>query len=231
MSMLGRNNNVSLHGSKEWLTVPVNKFWGEIASNDHIVQIYGDDEILINSLVGFVDDGVKSGDTTIIIATPVHLAKLEERLEEHGIGVDALINQNLYVPVDAEETMESFMIEDWPDAPLFFLTISELIRTVKVEGRCIRAFGEMVAMLWERGQKGATVQLEYLWNKFAEKESFTLFCAYPRSAFSEDLHNSLSGICCAHSKIIAGAEGQPPEVVYRSVDRKRPESNNSLLSR
>ena len=231
MSTLDRNHFGSMNGTKEWMKVPVNKFWGEIASRDHIVQMYENDKILINSLAGFVRDGVNSRDTTIIIATPLHLAKLEEKLEQDGIDLYAEINENRFVAVDAEETLQSFMIDDWPDAPLFFLTVSELIQSVKVEGRPIRAFGEMVALLWERGLKGATVQLEYLWNKFAEKEAFSLFCAYPRSAFSDDLHNSLSGICCAHSKILAGTEGDSTEVIYRSVDRKRPDSNSSLLSR
>jgi len=231
MSKIEKNYSGSLNGPREWLRVPLNKFWGEIAPKDHIVQLYEDDAVLIDSLAGFIDDGVKSGDITIIVATPSHIAMLDEKLGQLGMNVDDLISENFYVPLDAEETLESFMIDDWPDAPLFFLTISELMSSIKQEGRRVRAFGEMVALLWERGQKGATIQLEYLWNKYAEREAFSLYCAYPRSGFTEDLHNSLSGICCAHSKMIAGTEGHLTEVVYRSVDRKRPESNNTLLSR
>ncbi len=231
MSILDNNYLGSLNGSKEWLRAPVNKFWGEIASADHAVQIYEDDEVLINSLAGFVGDGINCGDTSIVVATPYHIAKLEEKLDQHGINVDALISQNRYVPVDAEEALESFMIDNWPDSPLFFLTVSEMLNPLKAEGRPIRAFGEMVALLWARGQKGATIQLEYLWNQYFETETFPLFCAYPRDAFTDDPHNSLSGICCAHSKILSGAKGHMTEVVYRNVDRKRPESNVTILSR
>jgi hypothetical protein len=230
MSKLEKNDLTSMNGAKDWLRAPVNKFWGEIASMDHAVQIYEDDDILINSIAGFVGDGINCGDTTIVVATPYHIAKLEEKLEEHGINVDALISQNRYVPVDAEEALQTFMIDDWPDAPLFFLTVSELLTPLKAEGRPIRAFGEMVALLWERGHKGATIQLEYLWNQYFETEAFPMFCAYPRAAFTEGLQNSLSGICCAHSKIISGTESHLSEVVYRNIDPKRPDSNNTFLS-
>lgn len=49
------------------------------------------------------------------------------------------------------------------------------------DGRRVRAFGEMVAVMWTRGQSGATVQLEHLWHRFCQTKAFSLFCAYPKS--------------------------------------------------
>jgi len=61
----------------------------------------------------------------------------------------------------------------------------------------------MVALLWAKGQNGATVRLEYLWNEFCQKESFALLCAYPRSGFTQDIDSSIREICSAHSKVIS----------------------------
>ena len=73
------------------------------------------------------------------------------------------------------------MINNWPDENLFRLLVIGLLHRAKRNKRPVRAFGEMVALLWAQGFNGATVQLEHLWNNFCETEAFSLFCAYPRS--------------------------------------------------
>jgi hypothetical protein len=71
------------------------------------------------------------------------------------------------------------------------------------EGR-VRAFGEMVAVLWANGHNGATVRLEHLWHAFCQSEAFSLFCAYPKSGFTQDASTSIKEICATHSKVISG---------------------------
>ncbi len=208
-----------MNGSKEWKQAKAPKFWGDVAVADHVVQIYEKDEILINALAGFVGDGINSGDACVIIATPEHIVALEKKLKEHGLHVDALIAHNRYIPVDAEETLSKFMIDEWPDAPLFFLTVSELLAPIIKTGRRVRAFGEMVAILWKNGNKDATLQLEYLWNEFCETQPMSLFCAYPLNGFDDELKSSLSKVCCAHSMVISGSENQMSEITYLTLER------------
>lgn len=105
------------------------------------------------------------------------------------------------------------MINGWPDEGLFNKTVSGIIDKCSPD-RKIRAFGEMVALLWAQGHYGATVQLEQLWNKFCEKKSFSLFCAYPKSGFTKDINRSISHICGTHSKMISGKTIQLKEVNY-----------------
>ena len=45
-------------------------------------------------------------------------------------------------------------------------------------GRRVRAFGEMVALLWSEGNQAAAIRLEELWNELALSQTFCLFCAY-----------------------------------------------------
>jgi hypothetical protein len=84
----------------------------------------------------------------------------------------------------------------------------------------VRAFGEMVALLWAQGHCGATVRLEYLWSRFCDQQGFSLLCAYPKSGFTSDAADSIRQICDAHS-----------HVVDRSGTRTRGESSLHELTK
>src|SRR5688572_28605578 len=94
-------------------------FWGEIAPCEHLVQIYEDDGVFLDSLEGFVSGGIRRGDGVIIIATPAHLKALDHRLRAHGVDLSAAQSADQYIPVDAEETLSKFMVRGWPDGDLF----------------------------------------------------------------------------------------------------------------
>ena len=70
------------------------------------------------------------------------------------------------------------------------------------DGRRVRAFGEMVALLWAQGHTAAIVRLEHLWHRMCQERGFSLFCAYPRVGFTQDVDASIREICAAHSKVL-----------------------------
>jgi hypothetical protein len=201
----------------DWKKSSAKVFWAEIAPTEHVVQIYENDESFLDLLLGFVCDGISSEDCTIVIGTSVHLSSLNEKLQARGVDVKQMINSGYYLPLDADEALSKFMVNGWPDENLFIDLVSNLIVGAKVEGRSVRAFGEMVAILWAKGQVGATVRLEQLWNKFCEKEAFCLFCAYPRSGFTQDASESFTHICSAHSKMITGGEPGMNDIFFKHV--------------
>ena len=192
-------------GNDGWATSSNDVFWGEIAPCEHVVQIYENDEGFLDLLSGFVSGGVNAGECAVVIATAAHIEALNERLTAAGYSVSDLISQTQYIPLDAEETLSKFMVNDWPDENLFNKVISEVIKKAKGNNRKVRAFGEMVAILWAKGHIGATVRLEHLWNRFCENDAFCLFCAYPQSGFTQDASESVMHICSAHTKMITGA--------------------------
>jgi hypothetical protein len=55
-------------------------FWGEIAPCEHLVQIYADQGVFLDSLEGFVSGGLLAGEGVIVIGTRAHLIALEQRL-------------------------------------------------------------------------------------------------------------------------------------------------------
>lgn len=186
---------------------PVRVFWGEIAPSDHIAHIYDDEESFLATLAGFMAEGLAKGESGIVIATPQHLAGLEQRLGNCGLDLARALLEERYIAVDAETALGSFMRKDWPNDQLFTDMVGNLIRRASRKGRSVRAFGEMVALLWARGHREATIRLEYLWNTFCRNYGFCLLCSYPRAGFTKDPRESIAEICSHHSRYLGNEWG------------------------
>jgi hypothetical protein len=177
-------------------------FWGEIAPCEHIAQFYEDDGVLLDTLSGFVGGGLKAGESAIVLATAEHLKALEQRLEDSGLDVATARSRDQYITLIAEDALARFMVNQWPDDQLFADFVTRLIARAQASGRRVRAFGELVALLWARGDVAATVRLEFLWHQLCHAQAFSLFCAYPKSGFTEDPLKSLDVIRATHSRIV-----------------------------
>jgi hypothetical protein len=179
----------------------IDVFWGELSACDHCVQIYEDDGVFLDALEGFVAGGIRQGDAIILIATPLHLHGLKCRLEQNGFDVNAAIARDQYIALDARETLAKFMVNGWPDDELFAKLIDDLLARGRARHRRVRAFGEMVAMMWADGLCGATVRLEHLWARLCAEKEFSIFCAYPKTGFTENATEAISSVCAAHSRL------------------------------
>lgn len=181
--------------------------WNEVRPSEHFCQLYQTDRALLDSVDSFIGEGLQAGDAAIVIATPNHVRGLNERLAARGLDVPTLLEHDQYLPLDAAATLAKFMNKGWPDQMNFIEVMRGIVARASKEHRPIRAFGEMVSLLWAEGNRTATLRLEKLWNDLAKSEAFTLFCAYPQAAFaSAESHSALKDICAAHSRVIkAGA--------------------------
>ena len=188
----------------DWRQAGAEIFWGEIAPCEHLVQIYEEDGAFLDCLEGFVSGGLKADDAIIIIATAAHLRPLENRLRAKGVNLSGAYMNGQYFSFDAQESLSKFMVGGWPDEELFKQFVNSLLARARGKNdRRVRAFGEMVAVLWAAGHNGATVRLEHLWHQFCNSAAFSLFCAYPRTGFTQDADASMRAICATHSKVIA----------------------------
>jgi hypothetical protein len=168
--------------------------------SEHLLHLYDDDERFANLLVEFVASGIANGEATIVIATTPHLAALDDALRERNIDVGAMLLQNRYLPLDAGAALEAFMRDGQPDAGLFLRMVTDLLQRARRGGCRVRAFGEMVALLWARGEHAATLRLEHLWHALCHQEKLVLLCAYPRACFGAGSGHALAAIHNAHSR-------------------------------
>jgi len=169
---------------------------------DHVVQIYKDYAELIDGLESFVVDGFQRGEAVIVIVTQSHLAALEKRLMRHGLPLQDFKDRDQFIVLDAEEALRVFMKDNWPDEQRFEAMIREILGRAHANGaHRVRAFGEMVALLWAQGHVAATIRLELLWRRICERELLCLYCAYPRIGFTGDASESMREICAAHTRV------------------------------
>jgi hypothetical protein len=178
-------------------------FWAEISACDHFVQLYESDDVFMDTLIGYVAGGLRAGQGVIVIATPDHRQELDERLRLMGLDPTSAKERDQFIAMDAQEMLAKFAPDGWPDQELFTEVIADLLRRAGRNGRKVRAFGEMVALLWAKGHCGGTVRLEHLWHELCARDSFSLFCAYPKIGFTEHPKESLARVCALHSKVLA----------------------------
>jgi hypothetical protein len=177
-------------------------FWGEIAPSEHLVQIYERDEVFLDTLEGFAGGGLRAGDAVIIIATRAHRDALRARLDAQGLDVERAIATDEYIALDAEETLAQFMVGGWPDDARFEAMVAGLLMRAQAHRRRVRAFGEMVALLWADGNANGAIELERLWNDLARRQTFSLLCGYPMQAFAGAEHrHGFSAVTAAHASV------------------------------
>jgi hypothetical protein len=181
-------------------------FWGEIPPCEHMVQFWDNEGAFLDTLEGFVAGGLRAGDGVIIIATSEHREQLQHRLAAQGL-VDGA-HPGKYVALDADEILNQFMNKGWPDDKMFKFTILDALEQAAEGGRRVRAFGEMVAILWARGQEAATIRLEYLWHDLCREAGFSLLCAYPQAGFKQNAQDAVKQICDAHSRTVLASPHQ-----------------------
>jgi hypothetical protein len=174
-----------------------------IAEGDHFAQFYEKDEFLIESLGAFIAKGFVEGEAAMVIATPEHRRALAHRLAAAGVDVAEFQKRCLYCAYDAATMLSRFMVNGHPDAKRFRALVGPIIETAAAFGSGVRAYGEMVALLWNDGNKQAALELEFLWNDLADHYSFILMCGYPILSFTDDEKSrELRHICRAHSCVL-----------------------------
>lgn len=179
----------------------------------HEVQFYFDDRFLIESLSTFVRKALDSGTAAIVVATKPHCIALADQLRRDGVDLSSAVGQGRYVALDASETLDQFMIDGSPGEKRFRACIGEVISCSTPlssnQNAKLAIYGEMVSLLWQRGETKAALRLEELWNQLSSDFSFHLRCGYPIASFDRDSYTELfSHICSVHDVVIP-AENQP----------------------
>lgn len=196
-------------------------------SPGHTVQFYSEDDFLLHKLSGFVGSALNSGNAALVIATREHRALLAESLASEVPDFTGAVAQKRYVAVDANDTLARFMVGGVPDRDRFFNVVGKLAAQT-ARGRALAAFGEMVAVLWERGQRQAAVDLEKLWNELLRQFPMSLLCGYRMQQFGgiED-RDAFATVCSEHTRVVPdrmNSDQEPEDPPMRELARLQQES-------
>jgi anti-sigma regulatory factor (Ser/Thr protein kinase) len=173
-----------------------------ISAGDHVVVFYDHEYEVAQTVGSYLAAGLHAGEVALVIATATHRAAFSAQLEAAGIDVAAAVEDGWLVSVDAAATMSQFITEGRIDRDDFRRVVGGLVRHAAYAGP-VRAYGEMVALLWDAGNVIAAIELEELWNELGREFEFSLLCGYHNSSASEPEHaGALQQVCHLHSSVL-----------------------------
>jgi MEDS: MEthanogen/methylotroph, DcmR Sensory domain len=171
----------------------------------HAIQFYPDGESLARTVADFLIRGLRIGEPAIVIATPAHTSMVCRELTEHGFDAEELRRTGELHTFDARKMLAAFMVDGMPDPLLFRSNAGDIIERL-CAGRkpCpVRAYGEMVDVLWQEGNSKGAIRLEILWNQLASTYDFKLLCGYAVGHFYKEARSpAYDEVCEQHSHVI-----------------------------
>ena len=181
----------------------------ERALKVHAVYFYEHAESLSHTVARFIGSGLLAQQTAVVIATPSHRTGILEQLIGMAVEPQKRIDQGELVMLDADEVLTRIMVEAMPDTRRFEDTMNTVMEGMVESGtRRVRAYGEMVDVLWKDDEAAAALSLERLWNHFIATRKCSLLCGY--SLESVGAGPGFKNICDEHSHVVSADNPLPP---------------------
>jgi hypothetical protein len=160
---------------------------------DHIVQLYQDQEFLNRAVCRFAAGAIANGEGVILVPTTAHWEAFQPRLEAEGVDIKTAQARGQLTVVDADGLLPQFMHNTMPDAPVFLGLAADVIERSRGAGRYpkVRWWGEMVNILWERGDVAASMNLEDQFDRLAHEHEIAIFCSFSMDNFDGDVHSRM----------------------------------------
>ena len=184
---------------------PWDRVLADAAPCDHIVQLYQDEDFLNCTVCRFAGAAIANGEGIILVPTITHWKAIRPRLEAEGVDVEAARKRGQLTVVNSEEFLPRFMSDAMPDSPLFLGLAADVIGEARAGARYekVRWWGEMVNVLWERGDAAASMNLEDMFDRLAKKHDIAIFCSFLMDNFNGDVHaHMLPRLGTNHSHLI-----------------------------
>lgn len=174
------------------------------AGHFHAVRFYESPDALSRIVADFIAEGLAQSLPSVLIVTPAHQTLVEALLHARGFDLARLKANEDLVVVDAEKHLSRFMVNGTPDPRLFRdATVPLIERACRGRPDCvIRAYGEMVDVLWQAGRTVAATKLEMLWNELAGSHDFALLCGYAMGHFYKHV-SAADDVYKLHSHVLS----------------------------
>jgi hypothetical protein len=174
----------------------------------HCVFFYREGQSLAETVAGFLEDGFLQEQPAIVIASPSHRTAIARHLVRAGFDPERLRHQGELVMLDARDTLLGFMLGGHIDDGCFRNTVGHLLEQVRRgrERTTLRAYGEIVDVLWKDGKPEAALHLEVLWNELARTVPMALLCGYAMRNFCDEVDGAgFHDVCALHTNVVSPA--------------------------
>ena len=184
---------------------PWDRLLADAGPCDHVVQLYQDEDFLSRAVCRFAGGALANGEGIILVPTLTHWNAIRPRLEAEGVDVKAARERGQLTVVDADECLPRFMRNSMPDSSIFLGLAADVVGQARAGVRYekVRWWGEMVNVLWERGNAAASMNLEDQFDQLAKKHDIAIFCSFLMDNFNGEVHtHMLPRLGTNHSHLI-----------------------------
>lgn len=179
------------------------EFLSRPATGNHFVHVYQDGALLVDAVCHYASDLLAPSEGVLIIATPEHREAITAQLAGQSDAWQAAYKAGRYMFLDADTLLSSFMVEGMPDEEKAYAEISTIFEQMARRYESVRAYGEMVDILWQAGNKRAAAELENIWNTLIKRYAFSLLCAYRVDNLDPAAYNGdIECLCASHTHFI-----------------------------
>lgn len=179
------------------------EFLSQPATGNHFVHVYQDDGRLVDAVYHYASDHLAPSEGVLIIATPEHREAITAQLSSRSDVFQTAYQAGQYMFLDADSLLSSFMVGGMPDEEKAYAVISAIFEQMARRYESVRAYGEMVDILWQAGNKQAAAELETIWNALIKRHAFSLLCAYRVDNLDPAAYNGdIECLCASHTHFI-----------------------------
>ncbi len=180
--------------------------WPELvrhpAERDHLVHLYQDECLLVEAVAEFIGTGLSLGEAGLVIARPSRRNALECALRARRLYPNRALRL-----MDARQALESVMHGGVPSWRGFEATCAAALGELRLQYPGVRAYGEMVDILWQEHHYGAALELEEYWNELSRLRPFALLCAYGIDPLDAAAYGgAFRRVCDAHTHLLPACD-------------------------
>lgn len=154
------------------------------------IQVCQNKTAQIKLLAQYIGDGLSKNEAVIIIARPSLRKSVWSKLQALGFDMDFYKAQGQIKLYDAELLLSNILIDDVIDEHYFHTCIGKPIEAAQAAYGKVRAFGDMVDILWHRGLHDTALQLEKIRNELCQQHQLTVLCTYLRDSIESQSYRS-----------------------------------------
>jgi len=166
----------------------------------HSVQFFDDTQSRSETVASFLEDGLDSGATLLIVETKEHWQATARLLALRRAPIEAAAQSGQLTVLDATDAIALVGGADGPGSERFDRSVGALVRQLASRARSLHVYGEVVDVFAERGDFDAALRLEALWNDLIAQVPMALLCGYSAPRFREPGRSEdFQRICAEHS--------------------------------